>query len=233
MSTEFSLTASTDSRGAAKDAHRAGWGAILAAIALIATPTYVFIAPLLGVTFLVGAEKFDPVTNASWTIGLFGLFELAQAVGIALLVVGVRRAVPASWARDLGAIAGTVWVTALSLHAATVIVQNTAAQSETWLSISDEVSVRAMIGASVTVIEWAFLGVAVLAALAWTITYVVAGRPVGIAGLGSGIPALVIASIAAGLAVFGIIPPAAILAQIPLWLIIGIALVRRSRSLRY
>ena len=84
-----------------------------------------------------------PVTNASWTGGLFGLVELAQAIGIAYLVVGVRRAPPAGWARDLGAFAGALWVAGLTI--------------------------RATIGAAVTVIEWAFFGAAVFAALAWTV----------------------------------------------------------------
>jgi hypothetical protein len=173
------------------------------------------------------------VTNASWTGGLFGLVELAQATGIAFLVVGVRRALPSGWARDLGALAGTLWIAGLTLHASAFMVQFTQAQADNWRSISDEMSARAAIGAAVTVIEWAFFGVAVFAALAWTVSFFVAGRPVGLIGLGAGIPAIVIASIAAGLAAVGIIPPAATLAQIPLWLILGIVLVRRSAALRY
>jgi hypothetical protein len=215
------------------DVRRAGWGAILAATALILTPLIVFVGPLLGVHFRDGAAAYDPVTNASWTGGLFGLLELSQAIGIAFLVVGVRRALPSGWARDVGALAGTLWVAGLTLQASAFMVQFTQAQAENWRSISDEVSIRATIGAAVTVIEWAFFGVAVFAALAWTIAFFVAGRPAGIIGRGAGIPAIVIASIASALAAVGIIPPAATLLQIPLWLILGIVLVRRSAALRY
>lgn len=233
MPTTASSTASALSPTASVDARRAGWGAILAAIALILTPVYVFVAPLLGLQYRQGAAAYDPVTNASWTGGLFGLVELAQAIGIAYLVVGVRRALPAVWARDLGALAGTLWVAGLTLHASAFMVQFTQAQAANWRSISDDLSIRGTIGAAVTVIEWAFFGVAVFAALAWTVAFFIAGRPVGMIGRAAGIPAIVIASIAAGLAAFGIIPPAATLAQIPLWLILGIVLVRRSTALRY
>lgn len=232
MSSNAPFTVSPPLPTTTGDVRRAGWGGITAAIALIITPAYVFVGPLLGVEFRAGADAYDPVTNASWTSGLFGLLELAQAVGIGFLVTGVRRALPAGWARDLGALAGVLWVTGLTLHAAAFMVQNTQAQAANWSSLTSEVSVRAMIGASVTVIEWAFFGLAVFAAAAWTIAFLVAGRPAGIVGRGAGISAVVIALIAAGLAAVGIIPPAATLAQIPIWLIVGIALVGRSRSLR-
>jgi hypothetical protein len=215
---------------AAPDLRRAGWGAITAAIALALIPLTVFGAPFVGIEYRAGAEAFDPVTNAQWTAGLLGLVEVVEAIGIAILVVNVRRALPDAPLRDLGALAGGLWVGALALHAASLMVQNTPAQAENWLSLNDDISVRAMIGAAVTVVQWSFFGVAVLAALAWTVTFVRAGRPVGIVGLGSAVPALILASLAAILAALGIIPPAATFAQIPLWLLIGIPLVRRARK---
>ncbi len=232
MSSNVPSTVSPPVPATAGDVRRAGWGAIFAAIALIVTPAYVFIGPLLGVEFRVGADAYDPVMNASWTSGLFGLLELAQATGIAFLVVGVRRALPSGWARDLGALAGMLWVAGLALHAAAFMVQNTQAQAANWSSLTPEVSVRAMIGAAVTVVEWAFFGLAVFAAFAWMLAFFIAGRPAGIVGRGAGIPAVAIAAIAAGVATLGIVPPAATFAQIPVWLIVGITLVRRSRPLR-
>lgn len=233
MSSDEQLETPTRLRTAAADLRRAGLGAIVAAAALLATPLGVFLGPLLGITWSEGAARFDPVTNASWTSGLFGLLELVQAVGIAFLVVGVGRALPSGLARDLGRLSGVVWVAGLTLHAGAFIVQNTAAQEATWRSISESVETRAMIGAAVTVVEWAFFAVSIFGALAWTVAFLVAGRAEGIARRGSAVPAVVIAGAAAALAAFGIIPPAATFAQIALWLVLGISLTRRSRALRY
>lgn len=210
-----------------------GGGALLAALALVVTPATVFLAPLLGVEWPSGAAAFDPVTNASWVFGaVTGLPEVAQAVGLALLVVGVRQALPPGIARDLGALAGAIWVTGIALHATSVFVKNTPAQTASWEGITDDVVIRAAIGAGATVVQWGFLALAVLAGFAWVLGFLVAGRPTGLVATVPVIVALVVAGLAVILVLLGIVPPAATFAQIVVLLLLALPLLLRARRLR-
>lgn len=210
---------------------RAGLGAVIAAGCLAAWgPLWILLlAPLLGVADPTGAAKFDPVSNAGWGAGIPGLLELSVACGVAVLCIGIHHLAADGWPRSIAGLAGVLWTAGITLHAASFMVQNTPAQTATWLSITDDLPIRAAIGAAVTVTQWGFYALAVIGSLAWTIAHVAGNRASGLVGLGSGVPALVVAGAATVLAVLGIIPPAATFAQLVLLLLIGIPLLLRSR----
>lgn len=215
------------------DLRRAGGGALVAALAVLLIPLWVFVPSLVGHQWPSGVARFDPVSNASWWVNLItGVLALAETTGVAFLVVGVRRALPHGFARDLAGVAGTVWTTSLVLYAAGLFVALTPAQSATWASLSASAEIRSMIGAASTVVQWGFGAAQVLAGLAWLIAFVVAGGGAGIAPRGSIITGLIVAGIAGALVLFGVVPPAITFAQIVLLTILGFSLLRRARVLR-
>lgn len=223
----------SDAPTTARDLRRAGVGALVAAGVIAVLPLAILVlAPLTGTVWLDPPEMYDPATTASWAAGLWGLVECATVIGVAVLWIGVRRASPAGWWRDLGSVAGLVWVVGLALHAALFMVKDTPAQAANWEALSSDVSVRAAIGAGVMVVTWGCWALAIVGAAGWTVALVAGGRRAGIVGLGSGIPALVVAAAAMALAVTGIIPPAATFAQLVLLALVGIALLVRARRLR-
>lgn len=235
------LTATSGSVGAgahtiepARDLGRAGLGAVIAAGCLLVWgPVWILVlAPLLGVPEAAGAARFDPVSSASWTAGIAGLLELSWVAGVAALCVGVRRVAAHGWMRDIAALGALLWIAGLALHAASFMVVDTPAQTASWTSITDDVTIRAAIGASAVVVQWGFFAVAVIGAFVWTAAHVAGNRAAGLVGLGTGIPAVGLAAVATVLCVLGIVPPAATFAQIVLLLLIGVPLLVRSRRMR-
>jgi len=218
---------------AARDLRRAGWGGVGAAIALVLSgPVWILVlSVLLGIRWPSGAAKFDPVSNASWLAGPTSAVELVFVIGVVILCLGVRRASVRGWHRDVMAVGAGLWIGGLVLWGMSLVVWATPAMTSNWTMITPDVRVRATIGAAVTLTQWGFAAVGIVGMLTWTVAHVAGNRGTGMIGLAAGVPAVVVAFLAAAAGIVGVIPPALTFLQIVVLLLVGIPLLRRARRM--
>jgi hypothetical protein len=221
MTVNLTGASATTAGGAPTDLHRSGWAAIAAAAVFLIQPLSAAFLPFDLETI------HDPMdlTRYWWAGTLQALEFVVMGTAVLVMVSALRRVWPASTLRDVTGAAGLVAGTGLLLEAALSAATYSAWLMEDTARFSDDPSVRGAVLFSTYVSGYAFLGATCVASAVWLVGVVAFGRRLRYLGTVMSVFAGIVAAALIVGVVTGFTIPTVIL-HVPLWLALGVRLLR-------